>query len=210
KQNKKGVSICAICTGTFLLAEAGILAGRSCTTHWKRIKSFKNRFPTIDVKENRLFVADGNVYTSAGISAGIDLALYLLEKKFGSKLALDVAKEAVIYFRRGGADPQLSIFLQYRNHLDERVHRAQTYIAEHLAEPFRQTDIARHVNMSLRNLTRAFKASTGITILAYTKKLRVEKAQQLLAEKNKMEMVATACGLKSVSQLRRMLREVAR
>lgn len=204
-QNQNRVNVCSVCTGTFLLAESGILSGRSCTTHWKRINAFKQRYPKIDIKENRLFVVDENIYTSAGISSGIDLALYIIEQQFSSKLAVDVAKEAVIYFRRGEADPQLSIFLKFRNHLDERVHTAQEFIIENLSRSFNHIDIAQHVNMSVRNLTRSFKKHTGVTIHFYTRKLRLERASQLLSENNKMEMVAQECGFKSVKQLKQLL-----
>ncbi len=205
EQNNIGVTICSICTGTFLLAESGILENRSCTTHWKRIASFKNRFPKVIINENRLFVTDSNIYTSAGVSSGIDLALFLLEEKFSTKLAVDIAKEAVIYFRRGELDPQLSIFLQYRNHLDERIHNVQEYIIKNLANSFNHTDIANHVHMSVRNLTRLFKKTTGITIHSYTEKLRLEKAINLHSKKNKITMIADECGYKSVSQLRILL-----
>ncbi|WP_350284780.1 DJ-1/PfpI family protein [uncultured Croceitalea sp.] len=204
-QNELGVTICSICTGTFLLAASGILAERSCTTHWKRIKAFKNAYPNIDIKENRLFVADRNILSSAGISSGIDLSLYILEKKFSTKLALDVAKEAVIYFRRGESDPQLSIFLKYRNHLDERIHQAQEFILKNMGQQFNQIDIADHVNMSVRNLTRLFKQTTGITIHSYTAKLRIEHATNLISKNNKLEMVAMECGFKSVSHLSKVL-----
>ncbi|MEB3347092.1 DJ-1/PfpI family protein [Aquimarina gracilis] len=205
--DKVGVNICSVCTGSFLLAEAGILNNRCCTTHWKRIKSLKERYPDIDVKENRLLVIDNNIYTSAGISSGIDLAIFLLEEKFSPKLAADVAKEAVVYFRRGEYDPQLSIYLQYRNHLEERIHNAQEFIIKNLNKPFNQTEIAENVNMSVRNLTRLFKKATGITIHHYTEKLRVERAINLLEENNKMEMVAEECGFKSVSQLNLVLKK---
>ncbi len=202
-----GVNICSVCTGSFLLAEAGILNDRSCTTHWKRVKALKERFPKIVVKESRLLVIDKNIYTSAGISSGIDLALFILETKFSPKLAADVAKEAVIYFRRGESDPQLSVFLRYRNHLEERIHKAQEFIAQHLDKQFTQLEIAENVNMSPRNLSRLFKKATGITIHTYTEKLRVEKANNLLNENNKLEMVARECGFKSVSQLWEVLKK---
>ncbi|MCG8332292.1 MAG: DJ-1/PfpI family protein [Chitinophagales bacterium] len=205
-QNEKKVNICSICNSTFVLAESGVLNNKSCTTHWKRIAEFKEKYPGIDIKDNRLFVVDDNIYTSAGITSGIDLALYILEKKFSTSLAIDVAKEAVVYFRRSESDPQLSIYLQYRNHLNERIHKVQAFIIENIANPFTQLDIAESVHMSVRNLTRLFKKTTGITIHQYTEKLRLERALNLLAEKNKIEMVASECGFKSASQLQAMLR----
>ncbi|MEM6813017.1 MAG: DJ-1/PfpI family protein [Bacteroidota bacterium] len=204
-QNEIGATICSICTGTFLLAASGILKDRSCTTHWKRIQAFKKAYPRIDIKEKRLFVIDGNILTSAGISSGIDMALYILEHRFSTRLAIDVAKEAVVYFRRGESDPQLSVFLKYRNHLDDRIHRAQEFIIKNLAKQFNQTDVADHANMSVRNLTRLFKRTTGITIHQYTDKLRIERALNLIAEKNKLELVASECGFKSASHLSKVL-----
>ncbi len=204
-QNEIGVTICSVYTGTFLLAESGVLKNKNCTTHWKRIVTFKEKYPDINIKENRLFVIDGNILTSAGVSSGIDLALYILEKRFGTKLAVDVAKEAVIYFRRSESDPQLSIYLKYRNHLEERIHRAQEFIIDNIGKQFNQADIAEHVHMSARNLTRLFKKTTGITIHNYTQNLRIERALQLLAEKNKIEMVASECGFKSANQLRQII-----
>ena len=204
-QHEVGVTICSICTGTFLLAASGILKDKSCTTHWKRIQAFKKAYPRIEIKEKRLFVVDNNILTSAGISSGIDMALYILENRFSTRLAIDVAKEAVVYFRRGESDPQLSIFLKYRNHLDERIHRAQEFILKNLAERFNQTDVADNVNMSVRNLTRLFKRTTGITIHQYTEKLRIERALNLVAEKNKLELVAAECGFKSASHLSKVL-----
>ncbi|MEM8937962.1 MAG: DJ-1/PfpI family protein [Bacteroidota bacterium] len=199
--DSKEVNICSVCTGSFLLAEAGILDHRSCTTHWKRVGAFRKRYPKIDLKESRLLVADNNIYTSAGISSGIDLSLFILETKFNPKLAADVAKEAVIYFRRGEFDPQLSVFLRYRNHLEERIHAAQEFIVQNLDKQFTQLHIAENVNMSPRNLSRLFKKTTGITIHTYTEELRVEKAKNLLKENNKLEMVARESGFKSISQL---------
>ena len=109
-----------------------------------------NKFPNIDLQKNRLFVANNNLYTSAGVSSGIDLALYILENQFGSKFASDIAKEVVIYFRRSESDPQLSIFLQYRNHLDSRIHNAQDYIVKNMSKPF--TIYSIHPNNGLQRL----------------------------------------------------------
>ena len=206
-QYTRNANICSVCTGTFLLAEAGILNDQECTTHWRYIARFTDKFPAIAVRKNRLFVANTNVYTSAGVSSGIDLALYLLEDLFGSKFASDIAKEVVIYFRRSESDPQLSIFLQYRNHLDSRIHDAQDFMAKHISKAFTIHDISEAVHMSTRNLTRLFKKTTGITIGAYLEKLKVDRAIHLLSEKNKVETVAQLCGFKSSNQLRTLLKK---
>nr|WP_299364139.1 DJ-1/PfpI family protein [Winogradskyella sp.] len=206
-QYHKRVNISSVCTGTFLLAESGILKGKECTTHWKYVNELSQKYPDINVKKNQLFTADNNLYTSAGVSSGVDLALYIIEKEFGSKFATDIAKEVVIYFRRSESDPQLSAFLQYRNHLDYRIHDAQDYIVKHLSSTFTISDIAETVNMSTRNLTRLFKKTTGITIGDYLEKLKVDRAIQLLSEKNKVESVARQCGFYSANQLRRILKK---
>lgn len=121
-QHTNGATICSICTGAFLLAEAGLLNGRQCTTHWKYLNDFQHRYKDIITVNNRLFVEGDNIYTSAGVASGIDLALYILEKRYGSQFASKIAREIVVYLRREANDPQLSIFLQYRNHLEDRVH----------------------------------------------------------------------------------------
>ncbi|MDY8137313.1 GlxA family transcriptional regulator [Aquimarina sp. 2201CG5-10] len=206
-QHTNKATICSICTGTFLVAASGVLNGKSCTTHWKYFSEFNQKYPNIELKQNRLFVIEDNLYSSAGVTSGIDLALYILEVEFGTKLAADVAKEVVIYFRRSQSDPQLSIFLQYRNHLETRVHDIQDYISNHIHASFTLEDIAEHVNTSSRNLTRLFKTTTGITIGAYLEKLRVDRAIHLLMEGNKVSYVANQCGLKSANQLRNLLKK---
>jgi len=206
-QHAKSINICSVCTGAFFLAEAGILNEKMCTTHWNRIDDFSKRYQEIIVVKNKLFIKDENVYTSAGVSAGIDLALHIIEKEFGIKFAIDVAKQMVIYFRRGESDSQINAFLQFRNHMDDRIHNAQNYILKNLEHSFQVDDIAEEVGMSGRNLIRLFKKTTGITIGSYRENLRVERASQLLAENNTVTTVASACGLKSVSHLRSLLKK---
>ena len=206
-QHANGAKICSVCTGAFLLARAGLLDGKACTTHWKYLEAFRKEFPKTRLLNDRLFVEDHRIYTSAGVSSGIDLALFLLEEHFGPVFATRIAKEVVVYLRRSESDPQLSVFLQYRNHLDQRVHQAQDILAQHLGQKITIDDIAEKVNMSPRNLTRLFKKTTGITIGDYHDKLRVERAVQLLSDGAKVETVSAACGLQSTNQLRALLRK---
>lgn len=206
QQYEKGVGIVSVCTGAFLLAEAGLLNGKQATTHWKFTHLLKTQYPKVEVLKNRLFVENERLYTSAGVASGIDLALYILEQQFGTKLATDVAREVVVYFRRGEQDPQLSIFLQYRNHLEDRIHELQDYIAHHLDASLPLETLAEQVHLSPRHLTRLFKDTLGITIGQYIEKLKVEKALQLLESKHKMDYIATQCGFKSTNQLRQILR----
>ena len=208
-QNSNKVNICSVCTGAFLLAEATILDHKMCTTHWKYITLFENKYSLADVRHKRLFVCDENLYTSAGVSSGLDLSLFILEQEFGTKFATDIAKEVVIYFRRGELDPQLSIFLDYRNHLDDRVHLAQDFLIKNIERTVTQVELAEEVYMSARNLTRLFKKTTGITIGTFIEKLRVERAIQLLSENHKVNFVARQCGLKSTNQLRSLMKKHA-
>ncbi len=206
-QYRKGAHICSVCTGSFILAETGLLNHKIATTHWKYFDAFSQKFPNISLEKDRLFTSSKNIHSSAGVSSGIDLSLFLIEQFFGTKLALDIAKEVVIYFRRSASDPQLSVFLQYRNHLDQRIHNAQDYLTHNLSDAPTAEELANQVHMSKRNLTRLFKKTVGITIGKYLEKLRVEKAISLLSEGNKVDFVAKQIGLKSANQLRSILKK---
>jgi transcriptional regulator GlxA family with amidase domain len=204
-QHKNGVIICSICTGAFFLAESGLLDGRACTTHWGFTERLKKHYPRIRLQTNRLFVEEDGIYTSAGVSSGIDLSLYLVEQLWGAHFAAQIAKEAVIYFRRGLDDPQLSVFTQYRNHLDHRIHQVQDILTQSLDHKFTIDELAEKVNMSARNLTRLFKKTTQITIGAYLDQLRAEHAEKLMAEGHTLLAAALHCGLKSTNQLRHLI-----
>ncbi len=206
-QYHNGVTICSVCTGAFLLAESGLLDGKECTTHWKYIAKFQARFPNARVVGNRLFVANENIFTSAGVASGIDLALYMLETKYGSLFASKIAREIVIYMRREAHDPQLSIFLRYRNHLNDRVHVVQEWMTHHFSKKITTDQLADIANTSSRHLTRVFKEATGITVGQYLEKLRMERAVQLLKEEVKIQTIASSCGLESPNQLRQLFKK---
>ena len=207
EQSKNGAKICSVCTGAYVLGYALLLDGKECTTHWKYFEDFKKRFSKAKLLQDRLLIKDGNIYSSAGVASGIDLALFILEELFGSVFASKIAKEVVIYLRRSPNDPQLSVFLQYRNHIETRIHQIQDLLAQNLEGKSVIEDLAEKVHMSPRNLTRLFKKTTGITIGHYLEKLRVEKAVQLLASGEKVNAVSLACGLKSTNQLRSLLKK---
>lgn len=207
EQHARGVVICSVCTGAFLLAATGLLNGLPCTTHWKYIDRLRQRFPALAVKENCLFVAADNIYTSAGVASGIDLALYMLEQLWGSAFAAQIAREVVVYTRRTAADPQMSVFMQYRNHLDNRIQTVQDLLSRLLDKKLQVEALSARVHMSPRNLTRLFKNTTGITIGQYVEKLRVERAAHMISEGHTMQAIAGACGLKSTNQLRYLLRK---
>jgi transcriptional regulator GlxA family with amidase domain len=202
-----GATLCSVCTGSFALASAGLLDGQGCTTHWKYTTRLQQEYPLTKVLTNRLFVKSGNIYTSAGITTGIDLALFIIEERHGPSFAWQLAAEMVVYIRRDGDDTQQSIYLQYRRHINNHIHQVQDYIIHHLNEKLSLDALATQVHTSSRNLTRMFRTATGITIGQYIDKLRVEKAVSLLKENNKVTIVAQQCGFKSVVQLRTMIKK---
>ena len=218
QQAEKGVNLCSVCIGAFVLAKAGLLNGRKCTTHWSLIPLLKKEFPAIDVQEDVLFVrgegkaADGParavIYTSAGISSGIDLALYLLEEAHGPLLAHKVARELVVYFRRSDRHSQDSVYLNYRNHLHRGIHQLQDWLIGNLEQKVTIGQMAEMVNMSSRNLTRTFKLQTGISINQYLTLLRLEMAGNLRFSPGiTMRDIASRCGFANERQLQRILKE---
>lgn len=207
EQHQREAMICSVCTGAYILAQSGLLDGKECTTHWRNLSDFKKRFPQTKVVDDKLFVKDQNIYSSAGVSSGIDLSLFLLDEQFGPMFATKIAREVLIYLRRTTSDPQLSVFLQYRNHIENQVHQVQDLLAQNLEKKLTIENLAEEVNMSPRNLTRLFKKTTGITIGNCIEKLRTERAVQLLNEGEKVEVVAQACGLQSSNQMRSLLRK---
>ncbi|TDB81685.1 GlxA family transcriptional regulator [Micromonospora sp. KC721] len=202
---RDGARVASVCTGAAVLAEAGLLAGRRCTTHWSLIDAMRRRYPDAKVKEAVLYVHDGPVSTSAGIAAGIDLALSLVERDHGPALAAAVARQLVVYLRRDGAQGQISPFLAHRAHLHPAVHRVQDHIAQHLDAPHTLDELARLAHLSPRGLTRAFTATIGCTPLEYQQRLRLELAANLLAETDlTIEAVAARCGFRDARHFRRL------
>jgi transcriptional regulator GlxA family with amidase domain len=206
KQHNNGAKICSVCTGAYVLGFAGLLDNKSCTTHWKYFDDFSNRFPKSNLQNDRLLVKDGTIYSSAGVSAGIDLALFLLEELMGPFFTAKIAAEVVIFFRRTDNDPQLSAFLRHRNHVEARIHKIQDFIAQNLEGKISIPLLAEKAHMSPRNLTRLFKKTTNLTIGAYIDSLRIELAQKMLKEGEKVSATTQACGLKSSNQLRTLFR----
>lgn len=205
--DKAGATICSICTGAFTLAAAGLLKGKECTTHWKYTERLQKDFPDAKVLSNRLFVKSGHIYTSAGVTTGLDMALALLEERFGPEFAYKIAREMVVYIRRDGTEPQDSIYMQYRSHVNDDIHTVQDWIVRHLPKKIKVEELAALIYTSPRNLTRQFKKSTGITVGEYMEKLRVEKAVHLLNSNHKVGAVTEQCGLQSANQLRHIIRK---
>jgi transcriptional regulator GlxA family with amidase domain len=204
---ENGATIASVCTAAFLLAEAGLLDGRECTTHWRHTQRLQRDYPRLLVQTDRLYVKAGHIYTSAGVTTGIDLALFLLEERHGAELAFKVAREMVVYIRRDGAASQESIYLQYRSHIHNDIHIIQDWIIQNIHKKIKIEDLAVLIHTSSRNLTRLFKHATGLTIGQYIEKLRVEKAVHLLHRQAKIASIPRECGLQSANQLRSLVKK---
>lgn len=203
----KKVKTCSICTGAFFLGEAGLLDDRECTTHWRRTDELKKRFPKAKVLADILYVKSDNIYTSAGISAGIDLALAILEDLKGPNFVHKVARGLVVYHRRDPSHSQKSIYLDFRNHINPKIHEVQDFLINNLSSENSIEDLAGIVAMSPRNLSRVFKDSTGLTIVEYLTELRRETAKTLLNNPDyTIDYIASQCGFKSARQLQRILK----
>ncbi len=204
----KKVTVCSICNGAFALGHAGLLKDTECTTHWRRVKALQLQFPQAKVVADILFIKSNNVYTSAGISAGIDLALAILEDLKGPLFTHKVARGLVVYHRRSGKHNQQSIYLDYRNHINPQVHEVQDYLIDNLSKENDIESLASLVGMSPRNLSRVFKEKTGSTILEYLTLLRIEYANTMLnSPEYTIEYIASQCGFKTARQLQRILKK---
>jgi transcriptional regulator GlxA family with amidase domain len=197
----------AICSGALLAARAGMLDGCACTTHHTECEELQRLAPNAKVLENRLFVVDGRRYTSAGVTAGLDLMLHVVSSLVGPICALAIARHLVLYLRRQGADPQLSPWLKGRNHLHPAVHRVQDAIIANPAADWTLTRLANIANTSPRHLSRLFNEQTGMNITGYINGLRVALAHQLLkTSRLDIERIAERTGFASSRQLRRAWR----
>jgi transcriptional regulator GlxA family with amidase domain len=203
--HEAGAEVCSVCTGAFALGEAGALDGRACTTHWRRVDELQSRFPRARVVGDRLFITDGRVVTSAGIAAGVDMALGLIEQDAGPVVAGEVAREMVVYMRRDGAHRQESVYLDYQTHLSPGIHRVQQHLVTNPETRATLDELANVAGMSERNLTRVFKRATGISIHDFRERLRLERARDLMRNPTlTLDAVASACGFANARQLRRV------
>jgi transcriptional regulator GlxA family with amidase domain len=200
--------LACICSGALLGARAGLLDGRAVTTHHSDCDELRALAPTARVADDRIFVVDGNVATSAGVTAGLDLMLHLLGEIAGPLCALAVARNMVVYLRRSGADPQLSPWLEGRNHLHPAVHRVQDAITADPSHSWTLHELAALAHTSPRHLTRLFARHAGVNPLEYIHHLRVALARDLLANSQlDLERVAEQAGFGSSRQLRRVWRK---
>jgi transcriptional regulator GlxA family with amidase domain len=194
----------SICTGAFLLASAGLLDGKRVTTHWKWAAKLASQCKRATVDPDPIYIRDGNTYTSAGITAGMDLALAMVEEDLGSPLALKVAREMVLYLRRPGGQSQFSAAMSLQASDRKQIEELRAWAFDHLDLDLTVEKLASKAGMSPRHFARVFVQETGITPARFVERLRVEAARRRLEEsRDKLEKIAADCGFGSLSSLRR-------
>ncbi|TDR42454.1 AraC family transcriptional regulator with amidase-like domain [Tahibacter aquaticus] len=196
--------IASVCTGAYALAEAGLLDGCRVSTHWRHAQKLAQRYPALQVDADAIFLHQGRCYTSAGISAGIDLALALLAEDHGSALALAVARELVVPFKRDGGQKQYSDSLAFQTQAGDRLGELSAWMLANLAQDLSLPRLAQRACVSPRQLSRRFQQAFGLAPAAYVEKLRVEQARQRLSESRaSIARVAAAVGFRSADVFRR-------
>jgi transcriptional regulator GlxA family with amidase domain len=200
---KRGVRIASVCSGAIVLAEAGLLDGRRATTHWQRTRQFLKTYPQVKLEPDRIFTRDGNIWTSAGITAGIDLSLAMVAEDFGDEIAQQTAKQLVLYHRRSGGQSQFSSLLELKAP-NGRFGPLLAWAREHLDAPLTVEDLAEQAGMSSRHFTRAFIAETGTTPSKAVERLRIEVARQRVQSSSEaIERVAETTGFRDPERMRR-------
>ena len=195
--------LASTCTGAFVLAEAGLLDGRRATTHWERARELRTRFPKVKVEEDRIFIIDGPVWTSAGMTAGIDLALAMIEKDFGAEVARAVARKLVVYHRRAGGQSQFSALLELEPKSD-RIQSALAYAKRNLDKPLNVRQLAEAVHLSPRQFSRAFQVETGQSPAKAIENLRVEAARLMMEQsRHPIDVIARQTGFADRDRMRR-------
>jgi transcriptional regulator GlxA family with amidase domain len=201
---RPGLLLC-VCAGSVLAAYAGLLAGRGCTTHHAHIEELRRVEPRARVLDNRIFVEDGAVFTSAGVTAGLDLALHVIGEQQGPRIAADIARDLVVYLRRAGTDPALSPWVMHRNHLHPAVHRVQDAVARNPAARWSAAELSAIACTSTRNLSRLFAEHARCSPLDYVQLIRFALAKQLVTlSRLDLEHVAARSGFRSAQHLRRV------
>jgi transcriptional regulator GlxA family with amidase domain len=199
--------VASVCSGAFLLATAGLLEGRRAVTHWQRCAEFARRFPAVRLEPDPIFVQDGKFWTSAGITAGIDLALAMLEADLGQPVALAVARQLVVFLKRPGGQSQFSATLALQ-HGDARFERLHAWIAENLGRDLSVAALADAASMSERSFIRRYREATGMTPARGIERIRVEAARQALEQGLPVKRVAPRCGFGSEETMRRSFRRL--
>lgn len=194
--------VAAVCTGAFVLAAAGLLDGKRATTHWFHAQSFRKQYPEVQLDEDRIFVVDGQIWTSAGMTAGVDLALAILEKDLGLEMAREVARKLVVYQRRGGGQSQFSALLELDAKSD-RVQMALAHAKENLSSDLSVESLAEVANLSPRQFSRVFRAETGQSPAKAIERLRVEAARLMMeTTRHPIEVIARESGFGDRERMR--------
>jgi transcriptional regulator GlxA family with amidase domain len=200
---KRGARVASVCSGAFMLAEAGLLDGRRATTHWRRTRQFLKTYPKVKLEPDQIFVRDGNIWSSAGITAGIDLALAMVAEDFGEEIAQKTARQLVLYHRRSGGQSQFSSLLELKAP-SGRFGQLLSWAREHLDAPLTVEDLAERAGMSSRHFARAFIAETGTTPSKAIERLRIEVARQRVQSSSEaIERVAQSTGFRDPERMRR-------
>jgi transcriptional regulator GlxA family with amidase domain len=200
---RRSVRIASVCSGALMLAEAGLLDGRRATTHWQRTRQFLAAYPNVKWEPDRIFVRDGQIWSSAGITAGIDLALAMVTEDYGEEIAQKTARQLVLYHRRSGGQSQFSSLLELKAP-SGRFGPLLTWAREHLDAPLTVEDLAEQAGMSSRHFARAFIAETGTTPSKAVERLRIEVARQRVQSSSEaIERVAESTGFRDPERMRR-------
>jgi len=200
---RRGIRVASVCTGAYILAEAGLLDGRRATTHWWRTQDFVSSYPGVKLQPDQIYVRDGNIWSSAGITAGIDLALGLVAEDLGEEIAKKAARQLVVYDRRSGGQSQFSSLLELKTP-GGRFGLLLTWAREHLDAPLTVEDLADQAGMSSRHFTRAFVAETGSTPAKAIERLRIEAARHRVESSGEaIERVARTTGFGDADRMRR-------
>lgn len=194
--------ITSVCSGAYLLAQAGLLDGKRCTTHWRHAAVLAKLFPQVRVEADCIYVKQGDVWTSAGVTAGIDLALALIAEDLGDEIATEVAREMVVYAKRPGGQAQHSALLELDAHTD-RFAKLNAWMRDHLAEDLSVERLAREAAMSVRNFARAYAAETGVTPAKAVERLRLEAARSALERGASIQEIARHVGFDDPERMRR-------
>jgi transcriptional regulator GlxA family with amidase domain len=200
---RRGCRVASVCSGAYVLAEAGLLDGRRATTHWMRTQHFLKSYPKVKLEPDRIFIRDGQIWSSAGISAGIDLALAMAAEDFGEEVARATARQLVVYDRRAGGQSQFSSLLELKAPAG-RFAALLNWAREHLDQPLNVEQLAEQAGMSSRHFTRAFIAETGATPRQAVERLRIDVARtRVQSSAEPIEGVARATGFRDPERMRR-------
>ena len=195
--------VAAICTGAFVLAAAGVLDGRRATTHWHRARDLQAQFPKVKVEEDRIFITDGSVWTSAGMTAGIDLTLAMIEEDLGADVVRAVARQLVVYHRRAGGQSQFSALLELEPKSD-RIQSALAYAKRNLHTALTVGQLAKAAHLSPRQFSRAFRAETGQSPAKAVENLRIEAARLMMEQsRHPIDVIARQTGFADRDRMRR-------